>query len=164
MKDVIKNSIEYRICYVCRKEMVLNSDNFYVNNTKNKGFEYCCKSCSKYRLSKYNKELTSEKRKVKNEKTKEFREKQFDKGLCKVCKQPRLFDLKVCKKHHLADLSYKHLGTTTRWEELEKLLEKQDYKCIYTGDELILGINASVDHIKPLSQNPELNNSIENLQ
>ena len=48
--------------------------------------------------------------------------------------------------------------------ELKSLLEQQNYKCIYSGVNLIMGENASVDHIKPLSGNPVLNHDINNLQ
>lgn len=164
MEDIIKDNKEYRICYVCRKELILNSDNFYRNKTKNKGYEYCCKNCAKHRLSKYYKDMSSSNKEVKNIKTKEFRNSQYDKGLCRVCKESRLYDLKTCKKHYLMDTANRHLGTTTRWEELEKLLIKQEYKCPYTGNELVLGKNASIDHIKPLSKFPELNYDIDNLQ
>lgn len=164
MKDVIKDNQEYRICYVCRKELLLNGDNFYKNKTKNKGYEYCCKNCAKHRLAQYNKKLSSDKKEIKNIKTKQYREGQYEKGKCKVCREPRLYDLKTCKKHHLMDLSYKHLGTTTRWQELEQLLERQNFTCVYTGRQLILGLNTSIDHIKPLSLFPQLNYNIDNLQ
>lgn len=108
--------------------------------------------------------MTKNQKAVKNIKTKTFRNNQYDKGLCKVCLEPRLFDLKTCKKHYLEELSYKHLGTTKRWEDLLNLLEQQNYICAYTGEELILGLNAGIDHKLPLSKYPELINDINNLQ
>ena len=67
------------------------------------------------------------------------------------------------------DLSSKHLGTTTRWQELGQLLERQNFTCVYTGRQLILGLNTSIDHIKPLTKWEETSlpcevNALSNLQ
>ena len=165
MKDLIKEGKVIRICYVCRKELDLISNNFYKNSTKEKGFELCCKNCSKQRLSKYKpKQKDAQGILEYNVYKNNWRKKQYDKGLCKDCKAPRLSNSKRCEKHWLQDLSRKHLGTTKRWMELKSLLEQQNYKCIYSGVNLIMGENASVDHIKPLSGNPVLNHDINNLQ
>ena len=165
MKDLVKENIVIRICYVCRKEKELNSDNFYKNKTKEKGYELCCKKCSKHRLSKYKSKIKNSKEKLEyNNYRNEWRKKRSENGLCKVCKEPNLLNVKTCEKHYLQDLSRKHLGTTKRWIELKILLEKQDFLCAYSGEKLELAVNASVDHIKPLSEFPELKNNIENLQ
>ena len=164
MKDFEKDNKLIRICYVCRKELELNSSNFYKNSTKSNGYELCCKQCSKHRLSKYYSNIDNDKKEIKNIKTKEWRDAQYEKGLCRFCKEPHLKNSKTCEKHYLQDLSRRHLGTTTKWEDLRHLLEKQNYKCIYSGDELILSDNASIDHILPLSENPDLNCDIDNLQ
>ena len=63
MKDLIKNNTVFRICYVCRKQLELNSDNCYKNKTKEKGYELCCKKCSKQRLSQYKPKNKSEQEK-----------------------------------------------------------------------------------------------------
>ena len=165
MKDLIKENILIRICYVCRKEKELNSNNFYKNKQKDKGYELCCKECSKYRLAKYKpKEKTVGEKLEYNNYRNEWRANQQTKGLCKVCKEKHLENIKTCEKHYLQDLSRRHLGTTSRWEELKNILIKQDYKCFYSGEKLILGLNASLDHTKPLSKHPNLINNIENLQ
>lgn len=164
MKDFTKDGQEHRICYKCRKEFYLNDENFYKNKSKNKGYEYCCKKCAKSRLAKYYSDITESQKNIKNVRTKEYRDGQYSKGLCNVCKQPRLYDLKVCRKHYLMNVAKRHLGTQKRWKELEQLIEHQQYKCSYTGKDLILGLNSSIDHIKPLSIYPELNNNINNLQ
>lgn len=51
-----------------------------------------------------------------------------------------------------------------RGNELKVLLEKQDYKCAYTGIKLIPALNASIDHKIPLSVDSEQYQKIENLQ
>lgn len=49
---------------------------------------------------------------------------------------------------------------------VEQMLEKlisQDFKCFYTGLPLVPGVNASIEHIKPKSKNPELRKDVNNL-
>lgn len=36
-------------------------------------------------------------------------------------------------------------------DDLKNLLKSQNNKCPYTGIELIIGVNASLDHIKPIA-------------
>lgn len=165
MKDIQKDNKVYRICYVCRKELELNADNFYKNKTKEKGFELCCKNCSKQRLAKYKqKQKTEQEKKKYNKYRNEWRKLQSEKGLCKVCKQPHLPNQKTCYKHYLADLSRKHLGSTKYWEKLDELFLKQNGKCAISGLPIQIGVNASIDHIKPLSKHPETLNQLSNLQ
>ena len=165
MKDLIKNNTVFRICYVCRKELELNSDNFYKNKTKEKGYELCCKKCSKQRLSQYKPKNKSEQEKKEyNNYRNDWRKQQFQKGLCRVCKEPHLPNQKTCYKHYLSDMARKHLGSTKYWEDLDELFKKQDGKCAISGIPLQIGVNASIDHIKPLSKHPETKNQLTNLQ
>lgn len=165
MKDIKKDNKVFRICYVCRKELELNTDNFYKNKTKDKGFELCCKNCSKQRLAKYKpKQKTKQEKQEYNEYRNEWRKKQSEKGLCKVCKQPHLPNKKTCYKHYLADLARKHLGSTKHWKDLDELYLKQDGKCAISGLPIKIGVNASIDHKKPLSKYPETINQLSNLQ
>lgn len=48
-------------------------------------------------------------------------------------------------------------------EKLEKKLVNQKFKCFYTGLPIDLGKNASLDHIFPVSSNPEKVSDIDNL-
>ena len=48
-------------------------------------------------------------------------------------------------------------------EKLYDQLEKQKYKCFYTGVVLIPGENAGLDHLKPGSKNPDLTNDLNNV-
>lgn len=59
-------------------------------------------------------------------------------------------------------LAYNHLGSTKRWPEMYAILEKQKHRCIYTGELLVVGVNASVDHIVPKCRGG--NPGIENIQ
>ena len=51
-----------------------------------------------------------------------------------------------------------------RGTDIKTLLERQNYKCAYTGLILTPAVDASVDHIIPLSTDAEQYNKIENLQ
>lgn len=51
--------------------------------------------------------------------------------------------------------SDKHLGGRHRWRELLAVFVKQKGKCAYTGELLILGDNASLDHKMPKSRGGE---------
>ncbi|MDE5583269.1 MAG: hypothetical protein K2J08_06170 [Ruminococcus sp.] len=165
MKDIERDNKIFRICYVCRNELELNSNNFYKNKTKDKGYELCCKSCSKFRLSQYKPTKKNEQEKKEyNEYRNNWRKQQFQKGLCKVCKEPHLPNAKTCKKHFLADLASSHLGSTKYWHKLEELFDTQNGMCAISGLTIKLGVNASIDHIKPLSKYPELLNELSNLQ
>lgn len=167
MKAVERDGKKYKICYVCRKEFLLTSENFYRNKSKEDGFELCCKGCSKQRLAAYHKSKspkTLDEKKEYNSYRNTWRLSQYEKGKCRVCKESRLSDSKYCKKHFLSELAAKHLGTSKRWSELDELFLKQNGRCVYSGRLLILGINASIDHKKPLSKYPELNFDIKNLQ
>lgn len=57
---------------------------------------------------------------------------------------------KVCEICYLKPLARIHLGATGRWQELRDLFSRQSV-CPYTGIQLVLGSNASVDHIVPRS-------------
>lgn len=70
----------------------------------------------------------------------------------------------LCEKHWFEGVSKHHLGTRTKWCEIKEILEEQNYKCTYTGLILTPALDASVDHIIPLSTDPEQHNKIENLQ
>ena len=63
------------------------------------------------------------------------------------CKNPKLQYSKLCEKCYLKQKSVQQLGNVHFWKELKLLLEQQQYKCPYTGNDLILGLNTSLDHI-----------------
>lgn len=55
-----------------------------------------------------------------------------------------------------------HLGGRHRWAELLQIFEKQEGCCAYTGELLILGDNASLDHKIPRSRGGA--DEVDNLQ
>lgn len=158
--------MEERVCYVCRKKLPLTKEYFYRNRTKKEGFELRCKDCAKRQNKKYrDKKYRQQSQEEINIKQRKNRRERLKNGLCEFCKNKRLeHSNNHCEKHYLQNLSKQHLGTTKYWRELKDLLISQSYKCKYSGEELILGLNASIDHIKPLSKYPDEYRELENLQ
>jgi hypothetical protein len=60
--------------------------------------------------------------------------------------------------------SKKYLLDSKRWEELQNLAFKQNWKCVYSGDTLEPAKNMSLDHKLPKEKYPELTNDISNFQ
>ena len=88
---------------------------------------------------------------------KKHREKYKELCLCIHCGSQLMENNKLlCEKCWFKACSRKNLGSSKHWEHLKTLFEQQNHKCAYTGLDLILGINASVDHIKPRKKYPEL--------
>lgn len=70
-----------------------------------------------------------------------------------------------CREHWLYQAAWRSgLRGKGRWMEIEDLLVKQNYRCAYTGRELVLGMNASIDHKLPRSLYPGLLNDVSNLE
>lgn len=84
-------------------------------------------------------------------------------GCCVQCGQPRDAGSEFyCRMHILKLAAYRWLDDASRWMDLDALLLAQGGRCAYTGEELILGKNASIDHKIPRSRGGT--NTIENLQ
>lgn len=66
----------------------------------------------------------------------------------------------ACALKHLA---LRHLGNSGKWRSLANLFSTQKGKCAYTGRDLTLGVNASVEHILPSSKFPHKSNDIKNI-
>ena len=86
-------------------------------------------------------------------------------GLCSRCRkkanQPATIGT-VCLDHWFANVASNWLSTRSLWKDLKAIWEKQSGRCIFTGDELVPGVNASLDHIVPLSRGGT--NSLDNVQ
>jgi hypothetical protein len=85
-------------------------------------------------------------------------------GLCISCsKEPKLEHHNRCYGCWFRYMAGKHLNDPNMAEQLIKVFNAQNGLCIYTKQPLILGLNTSLDHIKPKSLYPEYN-TIDNLQ
>lgn len=73
-------------------------------------------------------------------------------GVCKNCLRPSLDGHALCEEHYLRATTRNHFGSPKRWEELRDLFYAQNGRCPYTGVLIVLGINASLDHIRPKSR------------
>lgn len=83
--------------------------------------------------------------------------------ICVTCdKNPALESCLRCEKCWLKYSARRNTGSIENWQHIKELLIKQNYKCPYTNKELVLGLNASMDHIVPKSRGGA--NSLDNLQ
>jgi len=82
---------------------------------------------------------------------KKRRKSNKQKGLCR-CGDKKLSVGLRCEKCFLKALASRATGDVSNWLKLKELLIKQNNRCIYTGKKLVLGDNASLDHIIPLSK------------
>lgn len=124
---------------------------------------YCwCKKCSrKYQKADY--QINS--KRIHGYTTKWAR-KNKNNGRCIFCNEPLLTGNKnFCEKHYLINLISGRLGlrSIVVIEELKRKLFLNPF-CPYTGKKIILGENASIDHIKPISKFPELRSDINNVE
>lgn len=88
-----------------------------------------------------------------------------DKGLCLGCRnQDKLPNNVFCKTCWLKGIARRNGFKTEDWKEFGRLLELQNYTCPYTGEKLVIGVNASIDHIKPKSRFPHLISDFTNIE
>ena len=84
-------------------------------------------------------------------------------GLCAICgKDPQVKSMKryslngsqlsYCKECYLKETSSRHLGSRSNFFLLQRLWDEQCGLCAYTGEALVLGVNASVDHKIPIAK------------
>ena len=84
-------------------------------------------------------------------------------GLC-ICGRAISVRVKdgLCEDCWFKAIAKNRTGSPRNWLSIKELLQKQNYTCSYTGKKLIIGENASLDHIVPKSKGGD--NSINNLQ
>lgn len=103
-----------------------------------------------------------------NKYEKEKRDLRIKKGVCVRCQKERPPNcLNYCEYHHIEALVIRNFGRSSKKEITDYLYQKlhtQKYICPYTGEKLVLGINAHVDHIYPKARFPELANNLNNLE
>lgn len=82
-------------------------------------------------------------------------------GQCTKCKNLALPHITLCESCWFKTKSRRITGSSSNANIIKELLIKQEYKCTYTNKQLIIGINASIDHKIPISLGGS--SSIENL-
>ena len=88
--------------------------------------------------------------------------RQKEKGLCLFCKEKSLPDSFLCETHFFKSVATSTFKNREMWEGLRTLFYAQESRCYLSGIDLILGKNASLDHIIPLSKGG--NQNIDNVR
>lgn len=71
-------------------------------------------------------------------------------GVCVDCQsRRRLKTISRCKRCYFRAAARNNLGDVSLAPHLELLLKRQKNKCAYSDVKIKIGVNASVDHIKP---------------
>lgn len=70
----------------------------------------------------------------------------------------------ACETCNFKVWAYHILGSFDRWTELKTVWDRQGGICPYTGIQLEIGVDASPDHIKPISRFPELKDDLTNIE
>jgi len=90
--------------------------------------------------------------------------------MCPTCSSgvplPELAHLRwpLCEKCYFGRLARSRLGGSDKGPAIKRKLEDQSYRCAYSGIQLVLGSNATLDHILPVSSHPELRNDLDNIE
>jgi len=87
-----------------------------------------------------------------------------DQKLCLKCGKPSAVRDRdcLCEDCWFKAIAKNRTGSPKNWLLIKTILQNQNYRCAYTGKELVIGQNASLDHIIPIAQGGD--NSLENLQ
>lgn len=144
-----------RKCTQCGLELA--SVNFSKSSGRN-----ICKSCRNERERKYASNNRIKSRNYRKSK----RLERISNGVCSRCSYPSLGHVTVCLYHWLFIKAITNLdgNPTKNAELLEGKLVSQKYKCPYTNQLLIPGLNCWLDHIKPKRRFPELARNINNVE
>lgn len=90
--------------------------------------------------------------------------------LCVVCGSRPLPSLRekgrvpYCERCYMRKTAGQNLRNTKLWLVLRDKLLSQRFRCAYTGEVLVLGVNDSVDHILPRSRFPEIAREMSNVE
>lgn len=76
---------------------------------------------------------------------------------CVQCGLPSLNNNVYCETCWFKSIAYINTGLRSNGSIIKQMLILQDYKCFYTGVQLKIGVNISLDHIIPISCGGEKN-------
>jgi len=143
------------ICKICGKEFIPKSTR-----------SLCCSDeCSKLNKKSNNLKLRTihiQKNGL-SEQMKQMRKRNKKNKVCYECGKHKLENSVYCETHYYKMISGANMKTVKYWRELKAKFEQQNERCYYTGDKLILGINASIDHVIPRSSKNKNVYTIDNL-
>jgi hypothetical protein len=83
--------------------------------------------------------------------------------MCPKCGNIPMPNNKLCEYHWYRNAAVNSTNNADNADKLKSKLELQDFKCYYTNIHLTPGVNASVEHIKPTSEYPELIDNMDNI-
>lgn len=138
-----------------------------INNKNHTRGADCCRDCWQQLPPDLDKVRCDECRKKGGEAVKRTRLRRQAIGVCVTCGSNEIITHgknRECYVCYMRTIALKNLGSRTRWQELRELWERQAGICPYTGETLILGVNASIDHILPRSRYPERKHDITNVE
>jgi len=82
-----------------------------------------------------------------------------------MCRQDRVGrSTQFCDWHWFREVSKNRMKSADFATALKELANRQEYRCVYTGELLLPAVNMSLDHILPASRFPHLVSDIENVQ
>jgi len=139
---------EQKRCPKCKAEKP-HSDFYSIKNGRLTGW---CKKCMVKYIGEYNRKRRQTRKRDK---------------VCRSCGNPTIPNSShFCEFHYVASKLRYAVGTKCNdyTQIMLDRLKQQDYKCPYTGEQIILGINAHLDHIKPKSRFPELATDLNNIE
>ena len=153
---------EKKTCTKCRK--IKSLANFYHSKTEQRYSSWCKQCFLTYYKQYYNKNKS--RLCVGRYKNIEKAKKRWvANGRCITCGKPKLKNSRFCEIHYVRSAMRYALGHAKK-DTAKILLSKfkKNPKCPYTGEPLILGLNAHLDHILPRSRYPDFITSLENLE
>lgn len=81
--------------------------------------------------------------------SKKLYKNRVENGMCRQCGKHPPTGCVLCETCYLKRVARVNLEDPSRWQNLDTLFKNQNGKCPYTGRELRLGHNTSLDHILP---------------
>lgn len=141
----------------------------HLSDKKRKDKRSAYYQANKEKFSERGKKYREENIEYERNRGKEKAKRYLAQGFCHNCPTPRMPNSDTCcEKHWFSRKATQRLGlggeTVERGRELKDRLEAQKRTCPYTGVSLVPGINASVDHIIPVSQRPDLKGDFSNIE
>ena len=98
---------------------------------------------------------------------KKWKNKNKAKGLCISCRNKSVTKKSsLCEYHWFFLLAhrYEFKPRAIAMKRLKQMLVDQKFKCAYTGKELVIGVNASIDHKNPRSRFPDQSRDLDNIE
>lgn len=68
---------------------------------------------------------------------------------CIHCSTPAIDGHRLCEVCYLKQRATRHFKDVSRWQELKEVYNQQQGICPYTGERLVIGVNAELDHLVP---------------